>query len=65
MKVAKLSDGRIGRVIKEGTVAFAAGKHVLMSFPVEMSPFGFKANKTEMVWVRDTRVVYKLDFGVK
>jgi hypothetical protein len=65
MKIAKLSDGKIGRVIKEGAVAFAKGTHLLMSFPVDKDPYGFGSNKTTMMWVRDTRVVYKLDIGVE
>lgn len=60
MNIAKLSDGRIGWVIREGTVSFAPGTHVLMSFPVDKDPFGHGSNKSHMTWVRNTQVVYQL-----
>ncbi len=61
--IAKLSDGRIGNVIRNTTPAgFANGKWVLVAFPVEREPFGFGANKSQMEWVRDSRVVWKLNF---
>ena len=60
MNVAKLSDGRIGWVIREGKVAFAPGTHVLMSFPIEKDPFGHGAHKSIMTWVRSSQVAYQL-----